>query len=406
MKTVIRILIPLLILGAGWLLKESLASRKEGPVYRKQDRKSPPTVTTTEIRRSNFQVIIRSHGVVRAHNSTSLTPRVSGRIMRIDERFEDGAFFKTDDILIELDPTDFNAAVAAAEARVARAEAVLAQEQALAAQALLDWKDLGYTEKPSDLVKRLPQLKEANANLAAAQAEMAAAKRTSDRAKIVAPYDGCVLQREAGLGQSVGPGSTLGKIFSTNFAEIRLPLKTSDLNFFDLPESKTNQKISARISDSLGNDPSKVWTGEVVRSEGALNTSSLELFVITRVEDPYGLKSGHQPLRIGQPVKAELDGRVLKDVIVLPRKGMRGPAEIVLVNPDDMTIQRVQVSPIWEDPDHVVVRDNLPEEWLLVTSQLPYAANGSVVKVLSEEEADPALNASQGTPSGGTAEGG
>ena len=128
--------------------------------------------------------------------------------------------------------------------------------------------------------------------------------------------------------------------------------------------------------------------------------------MITRVEDPYGLKSGHQPLRIGQPVQAELEGRLLEDVIILPRKGMRGPTEIVLVNPEDMTIQRVEVSPIWEDLDNIIVRDDLPEDWLLVTSQLPYAANGSKVEVLSDGDTDPELNASQSTPTGNSKGGG
>ena len=406
MKTVIRIIIPVLLLGGGWLLKESLASKKEEPVQRKYGRMSAPRVKAIKIKRSNFQVLIRSNGVVRAHNSTALTPRVSGRIVRIDERFEDGAFFKTNDILVELDPTDFNAAVAASEARVARAEAVLAQEEALAAQALLDWKDLGYTEEPSELVKRLPQLKEANANLTAAQADLAATRRAANRSRILAPYDGCVLQREAGLGQSVSPGSSLGEIFSTDFAEIRLPLKASALRFFELPETAPDRTIRARIIDALDKSSSRSWKGEVVRSEGALNTSSLELFVITRVEDPYGLKSGHQPLRIGQPVQAELEGRLLEDVIILPRKGMRGPTEIVLVNPEDMTIQRIEVSPIWEDLDNIIVRDDLPEDWLLVTSQLPYAANGSKVEVLSDGDTDPELNASQSTPTGNSKGGG
>lgn len=405
-KVALRIIIPLLILAGGWFTMTTLAANKVEPERRTRGRMSSPKVNATEIRRSDFPVIIRSNGVVRAHNSTTLTPQVSGRISRIDERFEDGAFFKAGDVLVELDPADFASAVASSHARVARAEAALAQEEALAAQALLDWKDLGYTDEPSDLVKRKPQLKEANADLAAAHADLASTQRDAERAKILAPYDGCVLRREVGPGQSVSPGSQLGEIFSTQFAEIRLPLSAPDLQHFVLPENDPEHKIKATIHDGLIQESPSSWSGTVVRTEGALSTASLELFVITRVLDPYGLVSDHPPLRIGQPVRAEIEGRTLNDVFVLPRQGMRGPSEIILVNPEDNTIQRTEVQPIWEDRDHVVVQDDLPDGWLLITSQLPYAANGSKVEIIDPSLEVEKLNAAQNPDSGKEKKGG
>ncbi|MFM1561424.1 MAG: efflux RND transporter periplasmic adaptor subunit [Roseibacillus sp.] len=399
MKIALRLLIPLFIIASGWFTMDLLASKKKDPV--RHDRRGNgnlPKIKVMELRRTDFEVIITSNGIVRAHNSTSLTPRVSGRIHQIDERFEDGAFFKANDVLVELDPTDFNAAVATAQARVARAEAALAQEEARAEQALLDWRDLGYTDEPSDLVRRKPQLKEATANLTAAHADLSAAERDVVRSKILAPYDGCVLRRVAGLGQSVSPGSSLGEIFSTEFAEIRLPLSATALKYFQLPEEAPGTKIRATLFDSLivGSDHS--WNGIVVRTEGTLNATSRELFVITRVADPYGLNTGHPPLRIGQPVRAEIDGRLLKDVFVLPREGLRGPKEIVLVNPEDSTIQRTGIEPIWEDKKHVIVRDDLPEGWLLVVSQLSYAANGAKVEIIDEDAEADRLKAAQSPP--------
>jgi len=393
-KIVLRILIPLLTLAGGWLIMGGLAKNKEEPVRRERAKGNLPKVYVMELRRTDFEVIISSNGVVRAHNSTSLTPRVSGRVHMIDERFEDGVFFNEGDVLLELDPTDFNAAVAGAEARVARAEAALAQEEARAEQALLDWKDLGYTDEPSNLVKRKPQLKEANANLIATQADLGVAERDAVRAKILAPYDGCVLHRAVGPGQSVSPGSSLGEIFSTKFAEIRLPLSATALKYFQLPE-QSETRIGATLFDALTTDSTHTWEGTVVRTEGALSQASRELFVITRVEDPYGLNSQKPSLRIGQPVRAEIDGQVLKDVFILPRESLRGPVEIVLVNPKDSTIQRTEIDPIWEDQNNVIVRDDLPEGWLLVTSQLAYAANGAKVEIVEEDLEEDRLKAAQ-----------
>ena len=83
----------------------------------------------------------------------------SHQILRADHFSRKGRPF------LVLDPTDFQTAKTAALARLARAEASLAQEDARAKQALLDWNDLGYTEPPTDLVLRKPQLKEAKANV-------------------------------------------------------------------------------------------------------------------------------------------------------------------------------------------------------------------------------------------------
>lgn len=384
MKKVIRIAIPLLIIALGWASMKAL-STKEEPRRSQRRGGNLPKVRVAELSRTDFQVTITSQGLVRAHNSTTITPRVSGRIETIHPKFEEGAFFREGDILVELDSTDFKAAIASADARVARAEAALAQEEARARQALDDWKVLNLEGEPGPLVLREPQLKEARANLAAAQAEQSAAQRDLERSKVLAPYDGCVLRRLTGPGQSVSPGTSLGEIFSTDFAEIRLPLAADDLAFFRMPEDVPENPVQTTIFDALTSENSTTWKGTIMRSEGALDDDSRKLFVIARVEDPYGLKSDHPPLRVGQPVTAEIEGTVLEDVFVIPREGLRNPTEVLLVNPEEHTLARTEISPIWGDENSVVVRDDLPEGWLLVVSQLSYAANGTKVEILPDE---------------------
>src|SRR5690606_3148616 len=124
-------------------------------------------------------------------------------IVKISPQFEDGAFFKAGDVLAELDPSDLEATLINAESSLARSEAALAQEMAKAKQARLNWDDMGYAGEPSALVLREPQLKEANANVVAAQASLEQAARNVERAKIKAPFDGRVKTRAVGLGQAV-----------------------------------------------------------------------------------------------------------------------------------------------------------------------------------------------------------
>lgn len=369
----------------------------EEPSFERPKREAP-IAEVIELRRQEFPVTLTTQGVVQPRNSTSLTPRVSGRILRVSERFEPGAFFSKGEVLLELDPTDFEAAVATAEAQLARSEAALAQEQARSQQALLDWKALGNTDAPSDLVMRKPQLKEAEANLKAAEAQLLQAQRDLERAQVLAPYDGCVKERLVGLGQTVNSGTTLGEIFSTADAEVRLPLSADDLSFALLPEEHPDTTIDAVLTDALRPENERTWIGQVVRSAGVLDEGSRELFLTARVTDPYGLKSGKPPLRMGQPVLAKIAGTTLPNVFVVPRSSLRTPTQVILVDPETSTIQRTDIFPIWSNETEVVVQDDLPEGWLLVVSRLPVAANGATVKPVPAGEAPKAADASDGEP--------
>ena len=193
MPQLIRIIFPIAVLAVGYLLFHQLADEKEMPRPRLGERRIIEAQANV-LKKEDYQVVLQSQGLVQPHNKTSLTPRVGGRVREISPNFESGSFFKKGETLLILDPTDFQTAKTAALARLARAEASLAQEDARAKQALLDWNDLGYTDPPTDLVLRKPQLKEANANVKAAQADLDDAIRDLERTEVIAPYAGRVRQ--------------------------------------------------------------------------------------------------------------------------------------------------------------------------------------------------------------------
>ncbi|MGB0644373.1 MAG: efflux RND transporter periplasmic adaptor subunit, partial [Akkermansiaceae bacterium] len=367
-----------------------LSDEKEMPPPRIGERR-PIEAQANLLQREDYQVVLQSQGLVQPHNRTSLTPRVGGRVREISPNFESGSFFKKGETLLVLDPTDFQTAKTAALARLARAEASLAQEDARAKQALLDWNDLGYTEPPTDLVLRKPQLKEAKANVKAAQADLDDAIRDLERTEVIAPYAGRVRQRLVGLGQSVSSGTVLGEIFSTDFAEVRLSLSAKELIHVKLPDNPEDPPVDVTLVDALTEGSEKTWEGEIVRTEGILDAKSRKLFVIARVNDPFGLegsqnKSNNEPLRIGQPVRAILEGATIPDVFVIPRKTLYRPNEILTIHPTEFTLKRQKITPIWTDPENLVVSKNLIEGWYLVTNRLTAAPEGAKVEIVAPEE--------------------
>lgn len=377
-----RILVPVLILALGvgawfWLGKPVEEPKSERQPQRKLE------TARLELKRDHFPVILQSQGTVRAHHMTTLTAQVAGTVDRISPVFEDGAFFNAGDVLLELNPADLGAQLMASESRLARAEAAFAQEEARAKQARLNWEDIGYKEVPSPLVLRVPQLKEANANVTAARADLDQAQRNLDRTKVRAPFAGRVKSRMVGQGQSVGGTTALGEIFATDYAEVRLPLSASQIAFARLPNREDYAPVNVTLTDALLSQPNaSTWRAKIVRTEGALDESSRELFAIARIDDPFGLISGNPELRIGQPVRAAVEGITLENVFVLPRSALRGVNRVFLIEREGLTIQRTTVEPIWSTPDVLVVRDGLNHgDWLAI-SRLPYAPNGAPVEIV------------------------
>lgn len=114
----------------------------------------------------------------------------------------------------------------------------------------------------------------------------------------------------------------------------------------------------------------------IVRTEGELDERSRELFAIARIEDPFGLKSGRPELRIGQPVRAAIQGIVLKDVFAIPRAAVRGLNTIYLIDREELRLRRTEIEPVWSTPDTLVIRDGLEQGAWLATSNLPWAPDG------------------------------
>lgn len=379
-----RLMIPMVILAAGTLGFLKLSVEKEKP-------KAPPgkkqliRTRVQEIRLTNFPVVVKTHGVVRPHSEVSLTAQVPGKIARIHPGLEDGAFFKSGEILLELESEDYETAVVAAEAQVARAGAAHALEETRARQARLNWEDLGYKEEPNELVLRLPQLREAKANVDSARAQLERSKRDLDRTKVRAPFNGRVRRKNVGPGQVVGAGTSLALVFASDFAEVRLPIAGREIQFLKLPETAGDAPLEVELRSSLGEGGEAAWKGWIIRTEGVLDENSLELFAITRVDDPFGLNSGKPPLRIGQPVVAAITGKTLDGVVALPRLAVRQMDQVLLVDPKELTLRTRTIVPIWSSEEFILVRDpEFREGGLFSTTHLVYAPNGAKVEIIPE----------------------
>lgn len=411
MKLLFRILVPLILLGGSYYWARHLIHT--APEAAKWA--APPTVMAvdgTRLKPGAHQVVIESQGTVRARTSSSLIPEVAGRVMQLSPAFRVGGFFEKGDVLLELDGRDYEAAIIVARATLAETEARLQEEQALSDQALENWKKLGASESPSDLVLRKPQLAQARAAQASAQARLDRALRDLDRTRITAPYAGRVLEQMVDVGQYVSPGTVLGRIYAVDYAEIRLPLTHDQLAFLDLPEHyRGEDPIPASagpevILTSRSQSGVHSWKGRIVRAEGAFDTRSRQLFVIAQVDDPYGRRAANQPpLKVGLFVEASIQGARLQDVFAIPRSAIRRGSELLLITPESTLIRRT-VEPIWKDQETAYVQEGLKAGEVLCLTPVTFAVDGIKVRATIDGVAPPKPERRGPPGAGGGAPGG
>ena len=339
----------------------------------------------------NFSV--SSQGAVNPRTQTTLVAEVSGQIVSVSGNFIAGGFFRKGEVLLQIDPSDYETALLAAQAALAARKAQLADQKARSEQAMKDWINLGRKGEPSDLTLRKPQLAEAQAAVQAAEAELKRAERNLERTRIKVPYDGLVRSKSVDIGQFVSPGTPLGTTFAVDYAEIRLPLSSSDMAFLELP-SATRLDRAHRVPVTLTSeirDDSRQWQAEIVRTEGVVDDRSRVVYAVAEVIDPYGvLGMSNQPeLRMGTFVRASIQGLRADDVVVLPRSVLQNGNTVLVANASDqLEIRQVEV--VRAEPRFIYISKGLEGGERVVTTSLDAPIPGTLLSVIGGQPASAA----------------
>lgn len=331
---------------------------------------------------------ITSQGSVRPRTETSLVSEVSGKISRVSPDFIAGGFFKAGEVLLEIDPSDYQTAVKRAEANLASQQARLSDERTRSEQALRDWKNLGRTGEPSELVLRKPQVQDAIANVSAAEADVDKARRDLERTRISVPYDGLVKSKLVDIGQYVAPGTQLGISFAIDTAEIRLPLSPDDVAYLDLPsatDSQTQDFPLVTLSAIQAGELRK-WQAQIVRTEGVVDEISRVIYAVAQVVDPYGVlgQSNQEELRVGTFVRAEIEGRSAGRVVVIPRYVLQENNTVLVASPDNkLEVRSVEV--VRSEPHSVYIASGISDGERIVTTTLDVPVDGLELTISGEQ---------------------
>lgn len=353
------------------------------PEAKKQSVKKAPTISveTMMIHSRQYQIILDSFGKIEPRTRGVLSSQVSGQIIAVNPEFREGGFFEKGELLLTIDPRDYNVQVEIAEAELAEMRVGYEEQQALAEQAQKDWSNLGRKGKASAFALRKPQVEAARLKIDSAKAKLKQAKLAVERTRIKAPYRGRLLAKNVDIGDLVAATAKLADIYAIDRLEIRLPLKNSELAFIDLPEREMSSFPRVTIENSLGLD-SQYWHATVVRTAGAIDEVSQQLYVTAQITRE--LRDGHgesrRPLKIGQFVNARIEGRTIDKAIVIPNSAIYQGSYLYLVR--DGLLLRKEIKIAWQNDDEALISSGIKGGDQLVLTPLGQVSSGTLVKVI------------------------
>ncbi|MAI39490.1 MULTISPECIES: efflux RND transporter periplasmic adaptor subunit [Alteromonas] len=373
--------IPLIIIVVAFVAAAIMISAKKPP---EQVPVEIPAflVDAQEVSPESISFVVSSQGNVVPKHQTALSAQVSGQVVSLSDHFVVGGTFKKGDVLAVLEQEDYMTDMKLAEAELAQAQAALQEEIARGKVAEQEWRSV-RNSTPPELGLRKPQLAKEQANVKASEAKLERARRNLDRTKIKAPYNGIVVERNIDLGQFVAMGTPIGMVYSTDTAEVRLPITDGDLRFINIAD-QSSDGAEVTLRATVGG-AKRSWTGRLVRSEGILDTGSRVVFAVVEVTLPYQINDEQDsPLRFGQFVEAEITSGRDERLIVLPRNILRLDNTVLTVN-ENRELEIVPVDVTRTTAEDVFISGGINEGTLVVTSAVPNPYNGMKVRLPGDE---------------------
>jgi len=249
----------------------------------------PPAVEVARAEVQRLEDDSEAVGTLRARQSVTLRPEVSGRIRELG--FVDGQRVRKGQLLLQLDDTLQQAQLKQAEAASAIARTNLQRSRELAAQNFVS---------QSAVDQNAAALEVAMAQVALAQAQVG-------RMRVMAPFDGIAGIRSVNVGDYVKDGAEVVAIedLSALVVDFRLPERY-------LPRLKAGQTVELQL-DSM---PGKPFSARVEALDAQLDTNGRSILVRARVANSDGV------LRGGMFARARTVLAVREAAVVVPEEAL------------------------------------------------------------------------------------
>ena len=335
-----------------------------------------PDVIVEILTPKDFQIQISSNGTTTPLTQTVLTAEVGGEVIYRSKKFSEGSSVIEGEILAKIDDTDLQLQYKNALLQLANAEVQHSLQLAEAEVAKEAWEKIG-DGVASDLTLKKPQLKQTEALLEVAKAQVNSAKNKLNKTEIVAPYAGRIQSVNIDLGTTIIPGQPVGALYTSSEIEVTLAVKDNDLQFLSIPMDgrKLDPSEQALVEiRSFYKGKNQTWIGRLERVDGVIDPVTRMINLIAVFKNDF-IETDKPNLPIGLFVEAQIDGIILKDIYSIPVNAISENNEVYIVNNDNELVLR-QLSILKKYSDFVIVKDGLKAGERIVISKLSTASNG------------------------------
>lgn len=411
LKRITRIGIPALVLvlsvGIAGYLKETRPS-----VMPKPPEERVWTVAAVTVQVVSIQPEMKLFGEIVSGRTVELRPQVSGRIVQASANLVEGGVVRADEIIVHIDPFDYEADVRQREAELAEAhgrlkelEAQLAGAKALLAEDVeqvtirrrdaerrtqLRGSGAGTVKSADDArlalseteQRRIDRSKEATRLEAVIDQQRAAidridvalarAKRNLSETRVVAPYSGFLHSVETAQGKWVNVGDRLARLVDAGRLEARFHI--SRTQFRRLMAGGGYQARPARIV-WRGRADATPYAAAIDRVGGEVDAATGGVSLYAKI-DTGGLET---VLRPGAFVEVYIADRMFDRVVRLPATSVHDDGVVYVAKHGRLEAKYVEV--VTRVGGDVIVSGALADGDRVVTTRLPELAPGLKVRV-------------------------
>jgi multidrug efflux pump subunit AcrA (membrane-fusion protein) len=405
MRPALKIILPFVVLALAAFGAYSLWKSRPQTV-----RQTPPekswVVESVRAKVVDIQPDLRLFGEVVAGRKVELRPLVPGQIVAVGDNFREGGVIAKGELLIAIDPFDYQSDVDArlaerAEARARQREIQAEHEGVKAlllhdkAQVAIRRRDVGRRQKLrgsgvstvktlddarlalSENQQRLAEreraieiwrsrLDQQKSAIARIEIALRRARRDLGRTRLVAPFDGFVLNVEAEIGKRLGVGDRVARLIDAARLEVRFHIGNTQF---------------ARLGGDFADRVARIyWDGATRPLEAVLKRAGSEIETASGGVNMYAVLRGvgaGTSLRPGAFVRVELPGPRYSGVVRLPESALHDGNTLYLIVDNRLVVRKTRLV-TWIGSD-ILVQGGLKAGDEVLVTRIPEVGAGVLV---------------------------
>ena len=426
-----------------------MVKTKTGPV-RKQEQESTRTLRVIKAPSVNLVPRAVGYGLAEPRRIWEAVAEVKGRVTSVHPSLKSGEIIGAETVLVQIDPTEYELAIARLEANVEESRArikelsedenntkrlieIEKQSLELARKSLerkvgalegdaispdeVDREERAFLQQ-KQVVQQLENAlaliptkrKSLNAILAAHQSNLEQARIDLAKTTITAPYDCRLGDVDIEAGQFVQAGQRLFKAHGTDVTEVEARFRIEQLRNLLSEEMRTRlqpgldtgafkqlfENVNVFVTLQSG-DWSAQWEARIDRFRETVDLKTREMTVVATVDRPYekAVPGVRPPLTSGMFCRVELQAPARAASVVLPRSAIHDGKVYTIDQKDRLQKKRVVVD--FVQAEFVVVKSGLSGgETVVVSDPAPAIAGMKVVPVIDDRLEQRLMALSQG----------